>query len=107
MTSRVILPRKTPVEVLSSQFGFQDQMTFGSTITGAVLSVGVESGLDPNPLDILSGVPTLVNTYFIQQILVDGIPGVTYIITCNISTSDGLQLSRQAYLSILNPLEEF
>lgn len=102
MTSRVILPRKIISEDLEALFGFQDQMPFGSSIIGVMMNVAVYSGEDPNPLDILDGVPTLVNTYFIQQNLTGGLAGVTYLITCVVAVSGSLELSRQAYLAVID-----
>lgn len=107
MTSRLILPRKDLSEDLEALFGFQDQMPFGSSISGAVVAIAVVSGVDPNPLDILDGSPVLVNNYFIQQNLTGGVAGVTYLLTCTVAVSGSLELSRQAYLAILDPAQEF
>lgn len=102
MTSRVILPRKNIAEDLEALFGFQDQMPFGSSIVGVNMNVAVDSGVDLNPLDILDGAATLENTYFIKQNLTGGLTGVTYLITCVVAVSGSLELSRQAYLSVID-----
>lgn len=107
MTTRVILPRKSISEDLEVLFGFQDQMPFGTTISGTDITVIVASGVDPNPTAILDGSPSLVDTYFIKQNLTGGVGGVTYLLTCSVAVSGGLLLSRQAYLAVLDPAEEF
>lgn len=82
-------------------------MPFGAVISGAILSVAVASGTDINPTDILDGTPSLVNGYFISQNITGGLPGVTYLLTCTVAVSGGLQLSRQAYLAVLAADQEF
>lgn len=107
MTSRVILPKKSTLEDLEVLFGFQDQMTFGTSINGVAVNASVYSGVDPSPATILDGLPVLQDTYYIKQNITGGLQGVTYLLTCVVTTSNALELSRQAYLSVLNPATEF
>lgn len=106
MTSRIILPKKNPVETLEALFGYQDQMTFGTNILSATVQVLVDSGIDPDAQDILDGMPVVEDSYSVRQNIIGGLPGVIYMVTCVALTSNGLELARQGYLAILD-FDEF
>lgn len=107
MVSRIILPQKSYLEVTSATFTFQDQCPFGSVISGAVVSVEVWSGVDPNPMDILLGLPSQPDPYYIYQELTGGLPGVIYYLVCTVAVSGALVLTQDAYLAVVAPDQLF
>lgn len=107
MTYRLVLPVKMQAEEIDAYFNFQDQAPFGSVLSGALITVIVEVGEDPAPMDILSGTPSLEGDYTIKQRLTGGVSGVTYALNCSVYASPDLQLSKQAFLSVLDPNDEF
>ena len=103
MTSRTIVPSKAVSETIEVLFNFQDQMPFGTVISGANVTATVFSGVDPDPMAIINGVPALVEGFNIKQEITAGLAGVTYILVCSVAVSGGLVLTKEAYLAVIAP----
>ena len=102
MTREIVLPAKNVSEELAIVFPFQDQMQFGEAILGSFVEVSVFTGTDPTPASILSGVSSTINTFNVQQIIVDGLPGVIYQLVCVVSCSLGTVYSKSAKLAVVS-----
>ena len=107
MTSRTILPAKDVTETIEAIFNFQDQMPFGTTISGAAVTASVFTGVDPNPMAIINGVPALVAGFNIKQEITAGVAGVIYLLVCSVAVSGGLVLTKEAYLSVIQADQMF
>lgn len=109
MTQDVLLPSKQVVDTISSIYPFQDVMTFGEVITGAVCSVIVYTGTDGNPSLILSGTPNFSSSggLSVTQNLTAGLSGVIYQIVCTVVTSLSNTFVKNAYLAVINSVNEY
>lgn len=89
MSSLIILPTKDTTDGLAVVFPFLDQMAFGEVITGAVVTIVVTSGDDPNPTVMLEGIPdyTTSGGRQVVQLVIGGLNGVTYQLVCTVVTS--------------------
>jgi len=81
----------------------------GSTVSSAVASVLVASGVDANPAALLSGGVSLSNgatnvQTMVSQTLLGGIPGVVYVLKIVATCSDGQILEGQAQLPVVTLL---
>lgn len=72
----------------------------GASIASAVeWTVTVESGTDPNPSNILSGIASYAGTEATHKI-VGGVDGVTYALLIGVTTDNGQTLKLLATLTI-------
>lgn len=70
---------KDPSENFQVEFDFSDSST---SVTGATVSVELESGVDANPSALLSGLPEVTGGYLVKQRVVVGQPGCRYRFKC-------------------------
>jgi hypothetical protein len=109
MTANIQLPSKQVADVLVATFPFQDQMAFGELINGAIVTVTLYTGTDPNPSAILSGIPNYVSSggLSVAQTLVSGVSGNVYLLVCTVSTTLGNTFANQGYLAVINATDMF
>lgn len=98
--SRIILPGKLLNETVIETFDFTSRLAASETISTAVTTAAVYSGTDASPSSIISGSATISGQKVTQKI-VAGTLGVTYLLTCTITTSLGQTLILAAYLTII------
>ena len=97
---RVGLPNKYPTESLRAQFDFLSQLPAGQTISAAVCTAAVFSGMDGAPAAMISGAASFAGTV-VSQNLTGGVVGTIYTILCTVTTSGGLSLHQQGFVAVL------
>lgn len=104
MTQDVLLPSKQVADSLLVNFPFQNQMVFGEVVTGAVVTITVYTGTDPNPTTMLSGTPDYTTGLgeYVLQTIVAGISGNIYQLVCTVATSLSNVFVCEAYLAVIN-----
>lgn len=109
MTANIQLPSKQVADVLVAVFPFQDQMAFGELINGAIVTVILYTGTDPNPSAILSGLPNYTSSggLSVSQTLINGVSGNVYQLVCSVSTTLGNTFTSQGYLAVINAADMF
>lgn len=100
MSSRVILEPKLTGETQSYQFDFTSRMAISETISTQSVSAAVYSGTDASPSAIISGSATASGKVVSQKITA-GVVGVTYYLTCTITTSASQTLQLAAFMTII------
>lgn len=111
MPGRVIIPSKKSNELVvlgangRSPFDFISQLGPTETLTGAVTTCSVYSGVDANPSAVIAAAATISGTQVIQPIT-NGVLGVIYELQCTVSTSSTppQTLSLVGYLAIIPDL---
>lgn len=101
MTANAVFPSKRPEEKFPVQFQFGDQLQFGETISGQVVTCVVFQGTDPDPEDVLFGAPTL-SGQVVSQVVQGGVGGVVYTLVCAASGSTGTIYTKSGSLAILS-----
>lgn len=81
-------------------FDFSPRLTKGGgSIQTATFTVSVLAGADPDPADMLAGIPT-VDGNVVKVLLGGGVPGVLYRITADVTTNTGWRLIESASLLV-------
>ena len=102
--SMIVSTPKTIGETRVQQFNFLSQMAVNETLTSAVVTCVVWSGVDSNPSAVLSGSATATTPTAYQKIT-GGVEGTIYLLTCTGTTSQGNHPVVQTYVPIVsNPL---
>lgn len=101
----VVIQPKTPDEVITVSFPFQDVLEFGETISGAAVAAAVFAGTDADPNDIIFGAATVSGGFTVQQVITGGLPGVIYNLQCVANGDGGHVYSKSARLAIIRPVE--
>ncbi len=104
MTRNVIVPAKRSDATIPVDFAFADQLEFGETIAGQVVTAKVFTGTDSAPSAILYGSPTLSGTT-VQQVVTDGVAGNIYQLVALVTTSKSNMYSKSAKVAIVNEPE--
>jgi len=99
MTYRGIFDVKDSATPVSLQFSFALDLAFAESISTASVTAAVYSGTDSTPSAIISGAAAIAAGE-VTQTIIGGVEGVTYLMTCNVTTSLGNTLSRFGYLVI-------
>ena len=97
--SRIILQGKLLGETKTYPFPFISQLAAGETISTAVTTAAVYSGTDASPSSIVSGSAT-ISGQTVTQAITAGTLGVTYLLTCTITTSLSQTLLLEAFLTV-------
>jgi len=100
MSGRVEFQGKYSGETKTYQFDFTSQIAVGETISTQAVTAAVYSGTDASPSAIISGSATASGAVVSQKITA-GTVGVTYLLTCTITTSGSQTLILTALLSVL------
>lgn len=98
--SRVILLPKTSGETVKYQFDFSSRLATSETISTQTVTAAVYSGTDATPSAIVSGSATASGN-IVTQAITAGTAGVTYTLTCTITTSASQTLILVALLTII------
>jgi len=91
---------KFVAEVVRLPFDFTGDLAVGETISTAVCSVAVYSGVDVSPSSLLSGTAT-IDASEVTQLFQAGIAGVIYTLTCQVTTSASQTLVRVGLLAVV------
>lgn len=100
MSSRVILEPKLQGETQTYTFDFTSRMAVDETISTQSVTAATYSGVDASPSSIISGSAT-ASGQVVSQKLTAGTIGVTYYLTCTITTSAGQTLQLAAFLTVI------
>ena len=104
MTRVVIIPSKRSDAQVPVHFPFADQLEFGETISGQVVTCVVFTGTDANPSAVLFGSPTMANNT-VTQVVTGGVPGTIYQLVAMATTSNANMYSKGARLAIVDEPE--
>jgi len=69
---------KLDTEILPVRISMLDRCIDGESIDNVVVTATVSSGTDPNPEAIISGTATVTNGDLVDQVVINGLPGVIY-----------------------------
>jgi hypothetical protein len=97
---RVISNVKTTSTPLAVVFDFTQDLTFGESLSSAVVTTTVFSGADSNPSAVTSASPAISGSQ-VTQAASGGVLGVTYAIVCAVATSLGQALSLLTYVVVV------
>jgi hypothetical protein len=100
MTIQVLESKLVPEDVNIS-FDFLSRLKIGETVGTAACVMSVLSGIDANPAAMLSGLPSISGS-IVSQKVIDGLPGVTYILSISIRTSLNNVYVTEGKLSVLS-----
>ena len=103
MTYRGIFDTKITDIPGSVVFSFAVDLDSEETLLSASVVSTVYSGTDPSPQDMIYSGATIAEGN-VTQIIVGGVEGVTYLLTCTVITSNYHTLTREGYLTI-SPVE--
>lgn len=84
--NRVIFPGKYSGATITTTFDFTSQLASGETISTQAVTAVVYSGTDASPSSLISGSATASGAIVSQKVTA-GTVGVTYLLTCTITTS--------------------
>jgi hypothetical protein len=97
--SHTILQGKPLGETRNEVFDFISRLAVAETLSTASVTAVVYSGTDASPSSIISGSAAISGTKVTQKIT-GGTLGVTYLVTCTVTTSAGQTLLLQGFLTI-------
>lgn len=100
MTDRLIFQPKVSTERLNLPFDFTSKLASGETISTQVVTSTTWSGTDASPSSMISGAASASGA-IVTQLVIGGLPGVTYYLTCTITTSAGQTIVLPGFLVIL------
>ena len=109
MANRIQIPPKRLGETVilgangNSPFNFISSLAPTESISTAVVTCSVYSGLDPSPSSVISTAATIVGQQ-VQQKITGGVLGVIYELECSILTSLAQTLELCGYLAIIPDL---
>lgn len=95
----VVLPPKSPLATIASQWDFSSLLTQGQSISGVITTATVWTGADTNPAGIF-GSGTISGLIYILP-LTGGVTGTIYKITATATASDGQHVTLIGYLAIV------
>jgi len=101
MTYRGLFDAKVADTAASVTFSFALDLAPDETLSSASVTATVYSGTDLAPAAIISGAATITASQ-VSQIIIDGLEGVTYLLTCSVETSYGATLIRDGYLVVVS-----
>lgn len=98
--TRAFLAPKLAGETVKEVFDFLSVLAIGETISTQVVTAATYSGTDASPSAIVSGSATASGSK-VTQAITAGVLGVTYLLTCTITTSASQTLQLTAFLSVV------
>ena len=102
--SRVVFGGKLLGETKSLVFDFLSSLALGETLSTASVAAIVYSGTDASPSSLISGSATISGSQVTQKIT-GGVLGVTYLLTCTVTTSAGQTLLLSGFTTIVRNQE--
>lgn len=100
MTDRLVFPPKRLGESLTLTFDFTSRLAASETISTKVVTCTTWSGTDASPSSMISGAASSSGA-IVSQLIIGGVAGVTYYLTCTITTSAGQTLILSGFLVVL------
>ena len=97
--SRVVFGGKLLGETKSLVFDFLSLIALGETLSTASVAAITYSGTDASPSAIISGSAAISGSQVTQKIT-GGVLGVTYSLTCTVTTSAGQTLNLMGFVTI-------
>lgn len=101
--ARIELQPKMLTEVVLRSFDFTDALGVGETLSTAVTTATVYSGVDANPSAIISGSAVIAGTKVAQK-FTGGALGTIYSVVCTITTSSAQTIISEGYLAVVRDL---
>lgn len=98
--SRTTFEAKLATETAIETFDFTSRLAATETISSASTTATVYSGTDASSSSVISGSATIAGQKITQKVTA-GVEGVTYLLTCAITTSLGQTLNLSAFLPIV------
>lgn len=98
--SREILEAKPSGETRKQVFDFISLLAVSETISTTTVTAVVYSGTDASPSSLISGSAAISGTK-VTQTLTAGTAGVTYLLTCTVTTSASQTLQLSGFLTVL------
>jgi predicted aconitase with swiveling domain len=107
--SRQVFDPLVAGDVDTLPFDFTSRLQAGETISTAVVTSSVYTGVDPNAATMINGAAVISGTVVNQSIatapnVIGGLIGVIYFLICKITTSLGQVLQQTGYLSVIPPV---
>lgn len=102
--SRVVFGGKSLGETKNCVFDFLSLIALGETLSTASVAAVVYSGTDASPSSLISGSATISGSQVTQKIT-GGVLGVTYLLTCTVTTSAGQTLLLSGFTTIVRNQE--
>lgn len=100
MSSRVTFEGKLTGETQTYTFDFTSRLAASETLSTASVTAAVYSGTDASPSAIVNGSAT-ISGQRVTQSLTAGTLGVTYLLSCTVTTSASQTLLLEAFLTIV------
>lgn len=88
------------------RFDFLDQMRFLEVLSAPVVTISILSGLDPAPSFVLSGAAS-VSGSVVSQKIVNGNPGVIYLLSAQVTGSSGAIYVKVLEVAILSDEDSY
>ena len=98
--SRLIFDAKGTGETVKLTFDFTSLLAASETISTQSVAATVYSGTDASPSNIVNGAAS-ASGQIVTQSITAGTSGVTYALTCTITTSASQTLQLSGYLTIV------
>lgn len=92
------MPKKVG-EKVTLAFNFASDLDPAETLSSAVVTASVYSGVDASPSSIRGGTPTVSGAQVLQAVTA-GVVGVIYELLCKVTTSLGQTLEMSAYIVV-------
>lgn len=96
----VINPKYLGETITISSFDFISRLLQGETISTAVVTNSVYTGVDPTPSAMINGAASFSGSV-VSQSITGGVVGVIYALKCTITTSGGQTLQLTAYFAVI------
>jgi len=101
--STVVFQSKVVGEEILFDMNFLSRLAVGETLQTVDRTIVVASGVDANPNAMLSGAATISGS-IVRQMIIGGLPGVIYLFTIAVRTSNAQLLFNYGKLAVLSNL---
>lgn len=99
MSDRIIFPSKLVSETLWLEFPFH--LPVGATISAETVAVSAYSGASTGLLATSGVANHALQNNVVRQKVTGGTAGTTYALLCSITASDGQQMQKSGFLTVL------
>jgi|SRR5215510_5880551 len=96
---------KASTELVPLTVNFSDVLQFGEGINGAGVTISVYSGIDPSPINMISGATTYDSAGNVTQAIQGGVVGVVYTIAFAVTGTNSHNYVKVGQLAVtsVNP----
>lgn len=98
--TRIILGPKYAAETRTETFDFTSRLALAETLSTASVTATVYSGTDASPSALVSGSAGISGAK-VTQLITAGTVGVTYMLSCSVTTSTGQTLVLKGYMTVV------